>query len=96
MSATESEVSVPKTSIVEREMLTVKWWQNSRVKVARFHVNTDDRVVSLDSLYVRENPRSSQFENYYVRDATLDNIDDAVLRLMQAYGYEPAEEVSAE
>ena len=94
MSAAENAVNVPKTSIVEREMLTVKWWQSRRLKIARFHVNTDDRVVSLDSLYVRENPRSSQHENYYIRDATLEDIDDGVLTLMEAYGYEPAEVVS--
>lgn len=85
-------VTIPRTTIDEGELLTVKWWRGNRLKVGRFHINTDDRICTLDSLFVRENPRSARGENYYIRDATLDDIPDSVLQWMQVNGYEPARE----
>lgn len=68
-------------------MVTVKWWTQRKMRVARFHTATDDRVVTLDSLFVRDDKHG----NYSIRDATLDDIDDAVLLVMRAQGYEPAQ-----
>lgn len=84
----ENGVTIPQTSIVEREMVTVKWWPGTRMKVARFHLVTTDGVVTLDSLFVRDEKRD---ESYYIREAELDDIDDEILLVMRSQGYEPAQ-----
>lgn len=84
-----TRTTYPWCRIEDRELITVKWRSGNKLKVARFRPATDDGVVTLDSVFIRDG-----HDYDYVREPTLGLVNGQVQKIMQAEGYEPAEEAA--